>query len=166
MPTPSAIPASSDSICSFFTYPTKFGPVTVGVEKDLVNAVVLGDATLPGIRRASTASTACANQIMEYLAGKRTAFSIAFHAKGSEFQQQVWKAAANIPYGQTRTAQEVAVAIGSPTSYRAVGSALRACPTPLLIPTHRVTAANGNPLGTGHAAEVASALMALETRRQ
>lgn len=158
--------ASSASARSFYTYPTKFGPVTVGVQGEEVREVVLGEAALPGERRASAASTACANQIMEYLAGKRTAFSVPFRAEGSPFQQQVWQAAANIPYGQTRTAQEVAAAVGSPTSYRAVGTALRACPTPLLVPTHRVTAASGKPLGSGRDAEVARALVALEAKVQ
>jgi O-6-methylguanine DNA methyltransferase len=62
---------------------------------------------------------------------------------GTEFQQHVWRALQNIPAGQTRSYGQVAAAIGRPTAARAVGAACGANPLPLLIPCHRVLAANG-----------------------
>lgn len=62
--------------------------------------------------------------------------------RGTEFQQRVWRALQNIPLGQTRSYGEVATLIGQPKAVRAVGGACGANPIPLLIPCHRVLAAN------------------------
>ena len=61
---------------------------------------------------------------------------------GSEFRQRVWAALQKIPVGQTKSYGEVAREIGSPKAVRAVGGACGANPIPLLIPCHRVLAAN------------------------
>ncbi|MBE9521033.1 MAG: MGMT family protein, partial [Proteobacteria bacterium] len=62
---------------------------------------------------------------------------------GTEFQKKVWTEIAKISYGQTRTYGELARAIGSPGSARAVGSACGANPVALIIPCHRVVGATG-----------------------
>lgn len=63
--------------------------------------------------------------------------------KGTPFQKAVWQALRDIPPGQTRSYGEIARAIGSPRATRAVGGACGANPIPLLVPCHRVLAANG-----------------------
>jgi O-6-methylguanine DNA methyltransferase len=63
-------------------------------------------------------------------------------SKGTEFQQQVWRALQTIPLHQTRSYGEIARIIGKPKAVRAVGGACGANPIPLLIPCHRVLAAN------------------------
>jgi O-6-methylguanine DNA methyltransferase len=62
--------------------------------------------------------------------------------RGTEFQQRVWRALQKIPLGQTRSYGEIATLIGKPNAVRAVGGACGANPIPLLIPCHRVLAAN------------------------
>jgi len=62
---------------------------------------------------------------------------------GTPFQQTVWRAMEKIPFGQTRSYGEIASAIGHPTGVRAVGGACGANPIPVLVPCHRVLAANG-----------------------
>ncbi len=61
---------------------------------------------------------------------------------GSAFQQTVWRALERIPIGQTRSYGEIAHAIGKPKAVRAVGGACGANPIPVLVPCHRVLAAN------------------------
>jgi O-6-methylguanine DNA methyltransferase len=61
---------------------------------------------------------------------------------GTEFQQRVWMALQRIPVGQTKSYGELAKEIGSPKAVRAVGGACGANPIPLLIPCHRVLAAD------------------------
>jgi O-6-methylguanine DNA methyltransferase len=61
---------------------------------------------------------------------------------GTEFQKSVWNALRKIPAGQTRSYGEVAQAIGRPRAVRAVGGACGANPVPVLVPCHRVLAAN------------------------
>ncbi|WP_376788722.1 methylated-DNA--[protein]-cysteine S-methyltransferase [Thermoflexus sp.] len=82
-------------------------------------------------------------QILEYLQGKRRAFTVPLDPEGTLFQQKVWMETARIPYGQTLTYRELACRIGQPGAARAVGRALGANPLPILIPCHRVVAADG-----------------------
>ena len=61
---------------------------------------------------------------------------------GTEFQQKVWRAMRNIPFGQTSSYGDLASAIGNSKAVRAVGGACCANPIPVLVPCHRVLAAN------------------------
>jgi O-6-methylguanine DNA methyltransferase len=61
---------------------------------------------------------------------------------GTEFQQRVWAALRDIPVGHTKSYGEIAAEIGSPKAVRAVGGACGANPIPVLVPCHRVLAAN------------------------
>ena len=61
---------------TFFTYPTKFGPVTIAADGTAVTAVCFGEQNLPGDRQPTALTTEAANQIMAYLAGQRSAFTV------------------------------------------------------------------------------------------
>jgi len=86
---------------------------------------------------------ATARALKESLAGKnpRTLPPLDL-ASGTEFQRRVWSALQKISSGKTRSYSEVASSIGKPKAARAVGSACGANPIPVLIPCHRVLAAN------------------------
>jgi O-6-methylguanine DNA methyltransferase len=62
--------------------------------------------------------------------------------EGTDFQQSVWRALQKIPRGETRSYGELAKSLKNPRASRAVGSACGANPIPVLIPCHRVLAAN------------------------
>ena len=62
---------------------------------------------------------------------------------GTEFQKSVWNALRKIPIGKTKSYGEIARTIGKPKAVRAVGGACGANPVPVLVPCHRVLAANG-----------------------
>ena len=81
------------------------------------------------------------------------------------FERQVYKAARGIPAGQTRTYGEIAEALGRPGAARAVGQALGRNPIPLIIPCHRVVAANGKPGGFSAAGGSATKMRLLEIER-
>ena len=63
--------------------------------------------------------------------------------KGTEFEVKVWKEISKIPYGETRTYKDLAIAIGKPDSARAVANACGKNPYPLTIPCHRVIRTDG-----------------------
>ena len=63
---------------------------------------------------------------------------------GTEFQIKVWKEIAKIPLGETRSYKEIATAIGSPNSSRAVANACGKTPYPIKIPCHRVIKSDGS----------------------
>lgn len=86
-----------------------------------------------------------ADQIRRYLAGKQGAFDTPVDLSGlTPFQQQVLKAASEIPRGQVVSYAELARRIGRPRAARAVGQALGRNPVPLVIPCHRVLASDGS----------------------
>jgi O-6-methylguanine DNA methyltransferase len=64
--------------------------------------------------------------------------------EGTKFQKKVWKSLTKIKYGDTSSYQEIAVSINNPNAFRAVGSACRLNPIPLIIPCHRVLRSDRN----------------------
>ncbi|MGI8552538.1 MAG: methylated-DNA--[protein]-cysteine S-methyltransferase [Dehalococcoidia bacterium] len=80
-------------------------------------------------------------------------------SRGTAFQQAVWRAVISIPYGETRSYGWVACEIGNPLASHAVGQAIGRNPLPLLIPCHRVIAADGSLGGFGRGSD------ALPTKR-
>ena len=82
-------------------------------------------------------------QIVDYLNGKRTRFDLPLDLHGTPFQKKALRKVARIPYGKIKTYGEIAAAIGRPRAARAIGSANACNNLPLVIPCHRVVAANG-----------------------
>ena len=84
------------------------------------------------------------DRIGRYLDGERVPLDDPWDGSvGTAFQNAVWRAAQEIPWGETRSYSQVAETIGRPGASRAVGRALGANPLPILIPCHRVLAADG-----------------------
>ena len=113
---------------------------------------------------ASTARRA-ARQLDEYFAGSRTLFDVPVDLEGlTGFQRAVLEAAALIPFGETASYREMAVAAGSPGAVRAAGTAMGANPVPLLIPCHRVIRSDGTPGLYGGGEETKLRLLEFEGR--
>lgn len=86
-------------------------------------------------------------QLNEYFAGKRTEFSLQLNPEGTPFQQKVWQALQEIPYGQTVTYGELSKSLGDPKAIRAVASANGKNPLWIVIPCHRVIGSDGSLTG-------------------
>ena len=82
-------------------------------------------------------------QLEEYFDGKRLSFDVDVELSGTDFQKSVWQEMIKIPYGETRTYQEIAINIGRPRTYRAVGNACNKNKLPVVIPCHRVVGSHG-----------------------
>jgi AraC family transcriptional regulator, regulatory protein of adaptative response / methylated-DNA-[protein]-cysteine methyltransferase len=83
-------------------------------------------------------------QILNFLSGSEPHLDLPLDIRGTAFQKQVWQALKKIPYGETRTYQEIASAIGRPKAVRAVGNACGSNPVALIVPCHRVLRGNGS----------------------
>ncbi len=106
---------------------------------------------------------AAARQLDEYFDGSRRAFDLPLAPRGSAFQQRVWAALLEIPFGGTVSYGEIARRLGMPpTSSRAVGAANGANPIPVVIPCHRVIGADGLLTGYGGGLHRKEALLRLE----
>ena len=108
---------------------------------------------------------AAAQQLLEYLDGKRERFELALDLRGTEFQRRVWEALLAIPYGETRSYADVARGVGRPTAVRAVGAANGANPVAIVVPCHRVIAADGGLGGYGGGLALKARLLAMERSR-
>lgn len=86
-----------------------------------------------------------ARQLSDYFEGARTEFDLPLVQGGNAFQQRVWQAMSDIPYGETRSYGALAKMIGG--SARAVGSACGQNPIPIVVPCHRVIGADGRLVG-------------------
>ena len=84
------------------------------------------------------------SQLQAYFEGRLTRFSLPLRPEGTPFQLQVWQALQSIPYGQVISYGQLAESIGKPGACRAVGGANGKNRLPILIPCHRVIAANGS----------------------
>jgi methylated-DNA-[protein]-cysteine S-methyltransferase len=85
-----------------------------------------------------------ARQLNEYFRRERKVFDLPVDLLcASEFAVKVLNAVARIPFGKTTTYGEIARKVGAPKAARAVGGAVGANPVPIIIPCHRVVAANG-----------------------
>ncbi|MFV1950181.1 MAG: bifunctional transcriptional activator/DNA repair enzyme AdaA [Anaerolineales bacterium] len=102
------------------------------------------------------------NEIREYFQGKRIQFTVPLHTPGTDFQQSVWKALQEIPYGQTRSYKQQAQALGNPKAIRAVGSANGKNRIAIIIPCHRVIGSDGSLVGYGGGLQRKKWLLELE----
>lgn len=118
---------------------TNLGDLTISEDDGAIVALDWGrgrdQEETPLLRRAR-------DQLQAYFDGKRLSFDLPLAPRGSDFQKRVWAALCAIPPGETRSYADIARAIGS--APRAVGGANGANPIPIIIPCHRVVAADGS----------------------
>lgn len=105
-------------------------------------------------------------EIKEYLDGKRKHFDFFYEFTGTAFQEKVWTALCNIPYGETRSYKDIAVAIGNSKASRAVGMANNKNPISIVVPCHRVIGANGELVGYASGIDMKKALLDLENQHK
>lgn len=115
-----------------------------------------------GIQKEDKLMNQAAEQLKEYLEGKRKKFDLPFQPKGTEFQERVWKELCKVSYGETATYQEIAERIGNEKACRAVGMACGKNPIFIVIPCHRIIGKNGNLTGYAEGLEIKQKLLSLE----
>lgn len=118
----------------------------------------------PEAQRSARALAEVRRQVNEYAKGKRQVFEFELDAQGPDFNQRVWKALRDIPFGTTTSYGAVAKAIGFPKAARAVGAANGANPIGLIVPCHRVIGADGSLTGYGGGLPLKRRLLAHEAR--
>ncbi len=99
-----------------------------------------GDGAAPVLEEAR-------RQLDDYFAGRRTSFDLPLDLQGTPFQQDAWRALAEIPFGETRTYAQQAGSLGRPNASRAVGAANGRNPLSIVLPCHRVVGSDGSLTG-------------------
>lgn len=147
----------------FFLFDTDLGQMALACEDGAITRLYLPNAPTPRIASRETPLLARGReQLLEYLAGERRQFDLPLAPRGTPFQQRVWAVLQGIPYGQTRSYRDVALAADCPRGFRAVGMANNRNPIPIFIPCHRVVGTDGSLVGYGGGLDLKRQLLALE----
>lgn len=138
----------------------EFGIDTKGLEREWRDVVRhAGGAAEPG---QDERTRALGEELDAYFAGRLQRFQTPLDPVGTPFQQQVWRALLDIPYGQTRSYGEQARSIGRPTAVRAVAAANGQNKLAIIVPCHRVIGSDGSLTGYGGGVPRKQWLLALE----
>ena len=130
-----------------FFYETPVGKLCIGEENGAITRVTWRQIPEESILEETELILQCKTQLDAYFRGERKGFDLPLLPKGTAFQQKVWKALTEIPYGETRAYGEIAAAVGNPKAARAVGMANNKNPIGIIIPCHRVVGASGKLVG-------------------
>lgn len=132
---------------------------SVGVFKDACVLIQL-DTSDPHI---SLHLSQASQQLSDYFLGQRRSFDLTLAATGTEFQHRAWQLLRQIPYGQTWSYGQQALALGNGNASRAVGAANAKNPLAIVVPCHRVIASNQQL--TGYAGGLSRKLALLQLER-
>ena len=145
------------------TIESPLGLLTLSANHDALLSVSWRDESTRAVEAANHPILAhAAGELERYFAGEPIQFSVPWQLEGSAFQQTVWQTLAALPYGTTTHYGELANAVGKPGGARAVGGAMGANRLPIVIPCHRVLAANGRLGGFSGGLGIKRHLLALE----
>ncbi len=131
---------------TFRTVPSPLGEITLVANDVGLTDLILAedDPTVPiGATEGGEIVDAAAMQLAEWFAGNRMSFDVPLAPVGTEFQQSVWTALCDIPFGATASYGDIARSIGQPMATRAVGAANGKNPIPIIVPCHRVIGSTG-----------------------
>ncbi|UQD55643.1 methylated-DNA--[protein]-cysteine S-methyltransferase [Flavobacterium sp. K5-23] len=125
---------------------TPLGTATIIGDEDGISVISVSDdgeisVTIPVVLQEAV------SQLNDYFDKKRNDFSFKLNPKGTEFQQKVWNALLDIPYGKTRTYLEQSKILGDVKAIRAVASANGKNPLWIVVPCHRVIGSDGSLTG-------------------
>ncbi len=146
----------------YYTYDSPFGPITLESDGTALTRLDFAQNTQDTTQLEIFTSTK--QELDEYFIGKRKAFTIPLQTYGTPFQKQVWNALLTIPYGETRSYEEMAIQIGRPKACRAIGMANNRNSIGIIIPCHRVIGKDGTLVGYAGGLDKKIALLELEKK--
>ena len=114
-------------------------------DKGITNILFIDDQ--PSHTHSNTIIDQCKFQLSQYFDRKSFSFSVPMDTSGTHFQQSVWQALINIPYGEVASYRDIANSIHNPKAVRAVGAANGKNPISIIVPCHRVIGSDGSLTG-------------------
>ena len=148
-----------------FLMESPIGTLTLVTTDGILSGLFMGDQIDPSVplgQRAYAGFEDIVRQLDEYFARQRKVFTVPIAPFGTTFQQRVWTELTTIPYGETRSYRQLAVAIGNRSAMRAVGAANGRNPISIIVPCHRVIGSDGTLVGYGGGLERKRFLLDLE----
>lgn len=148
----------------FDTLPTPIGVLSLEADETGLTAIHFPGRSpyTPKSSNTSDLLAEAARELQAYFEGRLTAFSVPLNWRGTPFQETVWRALMDIPYGETVSYGEIAKAIGRPKSARPVGGAVGRNPLPIIVPCHRVIGSDQSLTGFTGGIDIKVALLEQE----
>lgn len=140
------------------------GIIEIKENEGYISSVRIVDSAPAGKQETNAVLDEAMKQLNEYFARKRKDFDLSLKQDGTPFQKKAWDYLSTIPYGQTVSYKEEAVAIGSPKGCRAVGLANGRNNIAIIVPCHRVVNEGGRLGGYAYGLEMKKILLALENQ--
>ena len=140
---------SATAVIYFDTITSPLGDLLLTSDGEFLTGLFVAPRPSDGLVRDRNTLRKPVAQLRAYLAGECKAFDLPFRQPGTAFQLRVWAALMSIPYGETISYAELAKRVGQPSAARAVGSANGKNQICILVPCHRVIAADGTIGGYG-----------------
>lgn len=155
-----------ENIPSYYhTYDSPFGPITLQSDGIALTGLDFGLGSQDKIVHSPLDIFIRTSQELDaYFSGTRKTFTIPLKTHGTAFQQHVWDALLQIPYGETRCYEDIARQIGNPKACRAIGMANNRNAIGIIIPCHRVIGKDGSLVGYAGGLDKKIALLELEKR--
>ncbi len=150
----------------FAIYSSMFGPLKIVEENNCVTFIDTVHEEIEDYGQKTELIDKVFQQLTEYFNGERMVFDFPMSMKGTEFQKKVWKALCDIPYGETRSYKEIAIAVGNEKACRAVGMANNKNPIAIAVPCHRVIGSNKSLVGYAGGLEMKKKLLDLEKTKK
>lgn len=147
----------------FTTVDSPIGMYLIGASElgiTYVDRIKVGDE-IPEMKESALLLKA-KKQLEAYFSGETKTFDLPLDTAGTPFQESVWEALRQIPYGQTVSYKDIAVAINNPKAVRAVGGANNRNPISIITPCHRVIGMSGKLVGYGGGMDAKEYLLELE----
>lgn len=152
-----------NEVLSYSVYDTAAGDVTIIASEKCITGLMFGAVDPSGcVNEENAALYDAIIELNQFCFGQRRTFDLRLDPPGTDFEKKVLDFVKTIPYGETRTYEEVAKGIGEPNAARSVGAALNKNPIPILIPCHRVIGKDGTLVGYVGGIELKKKLLAME----
>lgn len=148
---------------NFAVYSSPIGYVKIGCRDNKLTLLHILDREPEDLGQANSFTDRVYREIIEYIKGERKVFDIDLDiSRCSAFQSRVLRELMKIPYGETRTYKQIAIAVGNAKASRAVGMANNRNPIHIIIPCHRVIGTSGSLTGYAGGLDIKEFLLNLE----
>ncbi|WP_414714983.1 methylated-DNA--[protein]-cysteine S-methyltransferase [Sporomusa sp.] len=134
---------------ALYFYQTDIGKIGISEQQGSITNLYFAEDQIPqdSVIYETPVLKEAAQQLYNYLSGSLEEFTLPLAPDGTDFMQQVWTRLCEIPYSETASYKDIAIKVGNPKAFRAVGLANNRNPIPIFIPCHRVIGTNGSLTG-------------------
>lgn len=148
----------------YYVYTIGGNKMTIEGDGKSITRIRFGVHVGDGERKRNYIMDQARDELEEYFEGRRLSFNVPLNPLGTPWEQTIWTALKEIPYGETRSYREIAKETGNGKACQAVGHASGKNPVAVIIPCHRVIGSDGTLKSYASGQEMKDYLLTLEKK--